>query len=225
MCVTTLIATNQIVVLNFSLRSPSTHTMSQTIKHVSPAVVLASSPKYAICIDTLRTIGVYQWSSENTIRSAGVPGTGTSLPVHAPTGGWGWGNNSGEWHKGAAAQLLWADAESRGICPETTSQWNDVWQTESEARSNTIYWLVFLFILKLPSSYFRVAAAVTPFSATVSLPLVDNIDVTSTANLYKSLAQAAPEIKQCVDACNFIADSKRQQNTIGSVSDDEKWIS
>lgn len=51
---------------------------------------------------------------------------------------------------------------------------------------------------------------------------MDNIDVTSTANLYKSLAQAAPEIKQCVDACNFIADSKRQQNTIGSVSDNEK---
>lgn len=51
---------------------------------------------------------------------------------------------------------------------------------------------------------------------------MDNIDVTSTANLYKSLAQAAPEIKQCVDACNFIADSKRQQNTIGSVSEDEK---
>lgn len=35
MCVTTLIATNQIVVLNFSLRSPNTHTMSYTIKHVS----------------------------------------------------------------------------------------------------------------------------------------------------------------------------------------------
>lgn len=35
MCVTTLIATNQIVVLNFSLRSPSTHSMSQTLKHVS----------------------------------------------------------------------------------------------------------------------------------------------------------------------------------------------
>ncbi|XP_061659759.1 acetylcholine receptor subunit epsilon [Syngnathoides biaculeatus] len=35
MCVTTLIATNQIVVLNFSLRSPSTHTMSHQIKHVS----------------------------------------------------------------------------------------------------------------------------------------------------------------------------------------------
>lgn len=47
---------------------------------------------------------------------------------------------------------------------------------------------------------------------------VDNIDVSSTANLYKSLAQAAPEIKQCVDACNFIAESTRQQNDIGSVS-------
>uniref|UniRef100_A0A674E2L2 Cholinergic receptor, nicotinic, epsilon n=1 Tax=Salmo trutta TaxID=8032 RepID=A0A674E2L2_SALTR len=34
MSVTTLIATNQIVVLNISLRSPNTHTMSHTIKHV-----------------------------------------------------------------------------------------------------------------------------------------------------------------------------------------------
>uniref|UniRef100_A0A673C5T3 Acetylcholine receptor subunit gamma-like n=1 Tax=Sphaeramia orbicularis TaxID=375764 RepID=A0A673C5T3_9TELE len=92
MCVTTLIATNQIVVLNFSLRSPSTHTMSHTIKHV--------------CI--------------------------------------------------------------------------------------------------------------------ISLPVVDNIDVSSTANLYKSLAQAAPEIKQCVDACNFIAESTRQQNNIGS--EIESWV-
>lgn len=47
---------------------------------------------------------------------------------------------------------------------------------------------------------------------------MDNIDVSSTANLYKSLAQAAPEIKQCVDACNFIAESTRQQNNFGSVS-------
>lgn len=51
----------------------------------------------------------------------------------------------------------------------------------------------------------------------VSLPLVADMDISSTANLYKSLAQAAPEIKQCVDACNFIAESTRQQNDIGSV--------
>nr|XP_054586562.1 acetylcholine receptor subunit epsilon isoform X2 [Nothobranchius furzeri] len=51
---------------------------------------------------------------------------------------------------------------------------------------------------------------------------VNNIDVSSTANLYKSLAQAAPEIKQCVDACNFIAESTRQQNDTGS--EIESWV-
>lgn len=43
MCVTTLIATNQIVVLNFSLRSPNTHTMSHTIKHVSTPCAVESN--------------------------------------------------------------------------------------------------------------------------------------------------------------------------------------
>lgn len=62
------------------------------------------------------------------------------------------------------------------------------------------------------------AVAYCCLTLSVSFPLVDNIDVSSTANLYKSLAQAAPEIKQCVDACNFIAESTRQQNNIGSVS-------
>ena len=56
-------------------------------------------------------------------------------------------------------------------------------------------------------------------TVSVSFPLVDHLDISSTANLYKSLAQTAPEIKQCVDACNFIAESTRQQNNIGSVSD------
>lgn len=61
---------------------------------------------------------------------------------------------------------------------------------------------------------------VTYYCLTVSVSFlpVDDMDVSSTANLYKSLAQAAPEIKQCVDACNFIAESTRQQNSIGSVS-------
>lgn len=42
--------------------------------------------------------------------------------------------------------------------------------------------------------------------------------MSTTASLYKSLAQSAPEIKECVDACNFIADNTREQNDIGSVS-------
>ncbi len=47
---------------------------------------------------------------------------------------------------------------------------------------------------------------------------MDEIDVSNTANLYKSLAKTAPEIKECVDACNVIAESTKQQNDIGSVS-------
>lgn len=42
---TTLIVTNCIIVLNFSLRSPSTHNMSHTIKHVRLCVFC---PKYII---------------------------------------------------------------------------------------------------------------------------------------------------------------------------------
>lgn len=213
MCVTTLIATNQIVVLNFSLRSPSTHTMSQTIKHVSRSsaednygchdtsnlsenrkhiakhththnpwsplgsrfsltlhhrlravplcpqhfytrcfrppdngVLVLSIYPYVVNPGQLHSIRYFFWYSGvislyfyNTIFSAGVPGNGTSLPVHAPTGRWEWGHNGGERHQGAAPQLLWSDAESRGIRPETTSQWNDVWQTEGEARSDALH--------------------------------------------------------------------------------------
>uniref|UniRef100_A0A7N6BYR4 Acetylcholine receptor subunit epsilon n=1 Tax=Anabas testudineus TaxID=64144 RepID=A0A7N6BYR4_ANATE len=123
MCVTTLIATNQIVVLNFSLRSPSTHTMSHTIKHVSTGSnVQFAYLKMIFCELTLFVLPL-----------TAVLGDGTSFLGHGPTGG-----------------------------------------------------------------------------------------RNSTANLYKSLAQAAPEIKQCVDACNFIADSTRQQNNIGS--EVESWV-
>lgn len=76
----------------------------------------------------------------------------------------------------------------------------------------------FLSWSKIPVCASGNAAVYCCLTASISSPPVDNIDVSSTANLYKSLAQAAPEIKQCVDACNFIAESTRQQNNIGSVS-------
>ncbi|XP_064879433.1 acetylcholine receptor subunit gamma-like [Oncorhynchus nerka] len=50
---------------------------------------------------------------------------------------------------------------------------------------------------------------------------VDGI-MSTTAILYKSLAQAAPEIKEYVDACNFIAESTKQANDIGSEM--ESWV-
>lgn len=129
MCVTTLIATNQIVVLNFSLRRPSTHTMSYTIKHVSTSrkVEFVYLRMIFFCELTL-----------SLLLLTGVPRDGTSFPGHGPTGGWQWGDNRGQWSEGEAAQLLRPHAESRGICTEATTQWNDVWQTKREAWSHTI---------------------------------------------------------------------------------------
>ncbi|XP_029704871.1 acetylcholine receptor subunit epsilon isoform X2 [Takifugu rubripes] len=153
MCVTTLIATNQIVVLNFSLRSPNTHTMSQTIKHVFLEMV----PRF-LCMPPLVD------ESEAT-------------------------------------------TEVNGIRERRRSSFGLMQRAEE-------------YVLKQPRSEMMFDKQRERHGLTRSI--VDNIDVTSTANLYKSLAQAAPEIKQCVDACNFIADSKRQQNTIGS--EIESWV-
>lgn len=76
---------------------------------------------------------------------------------------------------------------------------------------------MYCMLFKHPSTPLNNAEIFTCLTVCIFSP-VDNIDVSSTANLYKSLAQTAPEIKQCVDACNFIAESTRQQNNTGSVS-------
>ncbi|XP_017292446.1 acetylcholine receptor subunit epsilon [Kryptolebias marmoratus] len=153
MCVTTLIATNQIVVLNFSLRSPSTHIMSRSIKHLFLEMVprfLGMSP----LVD----------DSEGT-------------------------------------------AEVNGVRERRRSSFGLMQRAEE-------------YVLKQPRSEMLFDKQRERHGLTRSI--ANNIDVSSTANLYKSLAQAAPEIKQCVDACNFIAESKRQQNDIGS--EIESWV-
>ncbi|XP_053574297.1 acetylcholine receptor subunit epsilon [Bombina bombina] len=50
----------------------------------------------------------------------------------------------------------------------------------------------------------------------------DGFDVGVTTTLYRNLAQCAPEIKDCVDACNFITTSTREQNSTGAVM--ENWV-
>ncbi|XP_028322279.1 acetylcholine receptor subunit epsilon isoform X2 [Gouania willdenowi] len=153
MCVTTLIATNQIVVLNFSLRSPNTHTMSQSVKHLFLEILprlLGMSP----LVDD---------SEEST--------------------------------------------EVNGVRERRRSSFGLMQRAEE-------------YVLKQPRSEMMFDKQRERHGLTRSI--VDNIDVSSTANLYKSLAQAAPEIKQCVDACNFIAESTRQQNNIGS--EIESWV-
>uniref|UniRef100_A0A3P9K2J8 Cholinergic receptor, nicotinic, epsilon n=1 Tax=Oryzias latipes TaxID=8090 RepID=A0A3P9K2J8_ORYLA len=153
MCVTTLIATNQIVVLNFSLRSPSTHTMSYSIKH--------------LCLEMVpRFLGMSPLVDDSEVT-----------------------------------------AEVNGIRERRRSSFGLMQRAEE-------------YVLKQPRSEMMFDKQRERHGLTRSI--VDNIDVSSTANLYKSLAQAAPEIKQCVDACNFIAESTKQQNDIGS--EIESWV-
>uniref|UniRef100_A0A8C6T2A0 Acetylcholine receptor subunit epsilon n=1 Tax=Neogobius melanostomus TaxID=47308 RepID=A0A8C6T2A0_9GOBI len=144
MSVTTLIATNQIVVLNFSLRSPSTHTMSHNIKHL----FLKMIP---------RLLGMAPLIDETEEM-----------------------------------------AEVNGVIERRRSSFGLMQRAEE-------------YVLKQPRSEMMFDKQRERHGLT-----------SSTANLYKSLAQAAPEIKQCVDACNFIAESTRQQNTIGS--EIESWV-
>uniref|UniRef100_V9KTW6 Acetylcholine receptor gamma subunit n=1 Tax=Callorhinchus milii TaxID=7868 RepID=V9KTW6_CALMI len=48
-----------------------------------------------------------------------------------------------------------------------------------------------------------------------------DIDIGTTVELFKSLAHCVPEIKDCVDACNFIAQSTKDRNDVGS--ENESW--
>uniref|UniRef100_A0A671WPJ2 Acetylcholine receptor subunit epsilon n=1 Tax=Sparus aurata TaxID=8175 RepID=A0A671WPJ2_SPAAU len=144
MSVTTLIATNQIVVLNFSLRSPNTHTMSYSIKHLFLEMV----PRF---------LGMSPLLEEGEVT-----------------------------------------AEVNGVRERRRSSFGLMQRAEE-------------YVLKQPRSEMMFDKQRERHGLTRSV-----------ANLYKSLAQAAPEIKQCVDACNFIAESTRQQNDIGS--EIESWV-
>ncbi|KAK5858338.1 hypothetical protein PBY51_002485 [Eleginops maclovinus] len=153
MSVTTLIATNQIVVLNISLRSPSTHNMPRFIK----LLFLQSLP---------RLLGMAPLVDDGEVVM-----------------------------------------EVNGVRERRRSSFGLMQRAEE-------------YVMKQPRSEMMFDRQREKHGLTRSV--VDNMDVSSTANLYKSLAQSAPEIKQCVDACNFIAESTRQQNNIGS--EIESWV-
>ncbi|XP_053861373.1 acetylcholine receptor subunit epsilon isoform X1 [Malaclemys terrapin pileata] len=53
-------------------------------------------------------------------------------------------------------------------------------------------------------------------------PACDRVDVGVTSTLYKNLASAAPEIRACVEACNFITETTREQNA--SSAEMENWV-
>lgn len=55
--------------------------------------------------------------------------------------------------------------------------------------------------------------------AELALPLVERgLESGSTQDFCQSLEEAGPEIRACVDACNYIANATREQNDFSSVS-------
>ncbi|XP_053473825.1 acetylcholine receptor subunit epsilon isoform X1 [Ictalurus furcatus] len=153
MSVTTLIVTNCIIVLNYSCRTPSTHSMPRKIKHIFLEVI----PRF---------LGMTPLVEE--------------------------GEEAGGMD---------------GVRERRRSSFGLMQRAEE-------------YVLKQPRSEMMFDKQRERHGLTRSF--VDAIDVSTTASLYKSLAQAAPEIKECVDACNFIAENTREQNDIGSEM--ESWV-
>ncbi|XP_039603092.1 acetylcholine receptor subunit epsilon isoform X1 [Polypterus senegalus] len=154
MCVATLIVANCVIVLNISLRTPSTHSMSQKLRQVFLEIL----PHY---------LGMNIPSSEES---------------------------NEEDH-------LTRRRSSFGIMIKAEE-----------------------YILKQPRSelVFERQRSRHGLSRPYLDAFGDGVDVGTTANLYKSLAHMAPHIKECADACNFIAESTKEQNDVGSEM--ESWV-
>lgn len=58
-----------------------------------------------------------------------------------------------------------------------------------------------------------------PVSAVLALlPIGRSLESGSAQDFCQSLEEAGPEIRACVDACNYIANATREQNDFSSVS-------
>ncbi|XP_077171231.1 acetylcholine receptor subunit epsilon [Paroedura picta] len=154
MVVATLIVMNCVIVLNVSLRSPSTHVMSQRLKHVFLDVL----PRY-----------------------------------------------------------LGSSVEPAG---------EDPWDAPQERRRSSLGIMLKAeeYILKTPRSELLFAGQ-GPRHGLQRGPsdrMLYRLDVQMSSTLYKNLANVAPEIKECVDACNFITESTRDQNR--DSAEMENWV-
>ncbi|KAM6453310.1 acetylcholine receptor subunit epsilon isoform 1-T1 [Liasis olivaceus] len=151
MTVATLIVMNCVVVLNVSLRSPSTHLMSPNLKHVFLKIL----PRY---------LG-------STVGPAG------DEPQDAPR-------------------------------PRRRSSFSIMVKAEEyilkKARSEVLF--------EHQGQRHGLQRA----------PDYGGLDVQMTTVLYKNLSSLAPEIKECVDACNFITKSTKDQSADGA--EIESWM-
>nr|XP_056719558.1 acetylcholine receptor subunit epsilon [Euleptes europaea] len=154
MVVATLIVMNCVIVLNVSLRSPSTHLMSERLKHVFLEVL----PRYLG--STLEPAGEDPWDAPQARRRS-----------------------------------------SFGIMLKAEE-----------------------YILKKPRSelLFERQGQRHGLQRRPGYQMPYRLDVQMTSTLYKNLANVAPEIKECVDACNFITDTTKDQNA--ESAEMENWV-
>ncbi|XP_078525065.1 acetylcholine receptor subunit epsilon [Lissotriton helveticus] len=146
MSVSTLVVLNCVIVLNVSLRTPNTHSMSEKIKRVFLEVL----PHY---------LGMHLEASDD--------------PWDAPR-------------------------------PRRRSSFGIMLKAEE-------------YVLKKPRSELMFERQKERHGFKRSfLDKYDGIDIGITSTLYKNLARCAPDIKECVDACNFITESTKDQNDTGS---------
>ncbi|XP_072833418.2 acetylcholine receptor subunit epsilon isoform X2 [Pogona vitticeps] len=155
MVVATLIVMNCVIVLNMSLRSPSTHVMSERLKHLFLEVL----PRYL----------------------------GSSLEPAGDDDSW------------------------DGPRPRRRSSFKLMLKAEE-------------YILKKPRSelLFEHQGPRHGLRRMPGFSAAYELDVGMTNTLYKNLASLAPEIKACVDACNFIAESTKGQNA--ESTETENWV-
>ncbi|XP_054851117.1 acetylcholine receptor subunit epsilon isoform X3 [Eublepharis macularius] len=154
MVVATLIVTNCVIVLNIALRSPSTHVMSERLKHVFLEVL----PRYLGA--TLEPAGEDPWDATQVRRRS-----------------------------------------SFGIMLKAEE-----------------------YILKKPRSeiLFERQGQRHGLQRRPGYQMPYRLDVQMTSALYKNLANVAPEIKECVDACNFVTDGTKDQNAASAEM--ENWV-
>ncbi|XP_030043823.1 acetylcholine receptor subunit epsilon isoform X2 [Microcaecilia unicolor] len=145
MTMSTLVVLNCVVVLNVSLRTPTSHSMSRKIKHVF-----------------LEVLPVY-------------------LGMH----------------------LQPSDDPCDISQPRRRSSFGIMLKAEE-------------YILKKPRSelMFEWLKCRYGLNSAFSDKYVDGTDMEITTTLYKNLALCAPAIKECVEACNFIAESTKEQNSV-----------
>ncbi|XP_072113336.1 acetylcholine receptor subunit epsilon [Mobula birostris] len=151
MIVSMLIVMNCVIVLNVSLRTPNTHSLSEKIKHV----FLEFLPRY---------LGMHLESYEDS------------------------------WDKPQ---------------PRRRSSFGIMIKAEE-------------YILKKPRSELMFDRQRDRHGLKRINNMTADIDVGTTVELYRNLSHFAPEIKSCVDACNFIAESTKEKNDFGA--ENENWI-